>query len=161
MPVLPVQPPVRITLARTIAADPCSVALLLAAPAAVELWPGVRRVTGVDGTMTVVAELAPPAQAAFTTAVTLRTGPPRRTSAAYLLRFEVSGPGLPVVTGRLTLDHEHSGPHSATEARLDIDCLLPTEGPLGVLPTAQLLERSAEGFLGRLAGAAERRALAA
>ncbi|MDQ6649919.1 MAG: hypothetical protein M3Z02_07380 [Actinomycetota bacterium] len=157
----PAPEPARISRSRTMAADPSSVALLLAGPAAVELWPGVRRVAGIDGRITMVAELAPPAQAALTAPLTLRARPPRRTPTAYLLRFEVSGRGLPELLGNLTLHFAAAGAHNVTRATLDVDYALPAEELLGALSVRRLLERSATGFLDRLAAAAESRALAA
>jgi hypothetical protein len=143
---------------RRIAADPTSTALLLAAPSAVDLWPGARLVGEADGRVLVEAEV-PPGEAALTQ-VTVRALPPRRTPTAYVTRFEWSGDALPPVSGRLTLAYAPTGDgtpvtHAVLElqpAGEDAD-----DSPWG----AAALTAMAEGFLANLARAAEARNRAA
>ncbi len=140
----------RTRVARRIAADPTSTALLLAGPAAVELWPGVRRV-GVAGRRALVeTDVAPPL-----TAAAVRATPPRRTPTAYVSRFEWSGPGLPSTTGTLTLAYAPSADGTlGTHAVVDLD----STGLAGSRLDEAALQALAEGFLGNLRRAAEQRA---
>jgi hypothetical protein len=139
---------------RRIAADPTSTALLLAAPTAFELWPGVRRVADVGGRVVVETQL--PTQRS--TAASVRALPPRRMPTCYVCRFEWSGPGLPETTAELTLAYAPDaegglGTHAALV--LDSDGFDPE-----VLDT-KALTVMAEGFLANLAHAAELRSHAA
>jgi hypothetical protein len=148
-------PPSRLTrVARRIAADPTSTALLLAAPAAVDLWPGVRRLGEVDGRVVVEAE-APSADREVAV-VTIRALPPRRTPTSYVTRFEWSGDTLPAATGRLTLAYAPTAdgtPVTHAVLELDVDgSPAYRERDLAVM---------AEGFLENLARAAEQRNRAA
>lgn len=155
----------RTRVTRRIRADPTSTALLLAAPAALELWPGVRRVGEVAGRALVEAEL--PVQTrrrllsaphtAPHTAATVRALPPRRTPTAYVLRFEWSGPGLPPTTGELTLAYLAGDATPATAASLRLDSADVEGSRVG----GDALTEMAEGFLANLAVAAERRSTAA
>jgi len=151
----------RVVRARRIAADPVSVALLLAAPAAAELWPGVRRLPAGHGMVTVAAELSPPARTPVTAVASLRACPPRRTSTASVLRFELDGPGLPAVSGQLTVEDQPGGLRPGAAAVLELGYVLPREGLLDARRTRRLLEVSASAFLDHLAAAAEQRADAA
>lgn len=135
---------------RQIAADPTSTALLLAAPSAVELWPGVPRVGDVAGPY---ESGSPPLTAASVTA-----GPPRRTPTAYESRFAWSGPGLPSTTATLTLSYAPSA--AGTPATLAL-LQLHSTGLAGSRLDGSGLRRLAEGFLGNLGRAAERCATAA
>ena len=81
----------RTRVTRRIAADPTSTALLLAGPAAVELWPQPASV---------------------------RALPPRRTPTSYVTRFEWSGPGLPTTTAELTLAYVPGAAVPSTAAAL-------------------------------------------
>lgn len=144
--------PARTRVARRIAADPTSTALLLAGPAAVDLWPGVRRIADTGGRTLVETSAVP------RTAATVRALPPRRTPTSYVLRFDWSGHGVPATTGRLTLAYA-PGPGAAvgTSAVLELDSGELVDRPLGRAE----LRRQAEGFLDNLVRAAERRADAA
>lgn len=134
---------------RRIAADPTSTALLLAAPTAFALWPGIRLVGQVAGRALVETDLPPDPPAA----ATVRALPPRRTPTAYVCRFAWTGPELPATTGTLTLGYAGG----ATDATLVLES---TESTSSVLD-AGVLADMAEGFLLNLAQAAESRSRAA
>lgn len=131
---------------RRIEADPTSTALLLAGPAALELWPGVRRV-GEVGRRALV-ELDDP-----TTAASVTARPPRRTPTAYVTRFSWTGPDLPVTEGVLTLTYAPGASTPSTRAELVLD----SEGVEGSRLDRAALSRLAAGFLQNLALAAESR----
>ena len=158
----------RVRVTRRISAEPTSTALLLAGPTALELWPGVRRVGEVGGRALVEAEL-PVSQAEFErspTAAAVTARPPHRTPTAFVTRFDWTGPGLPVTRGVLTLSYapvmqalrEVPRPaRSTTVAELVLDA----DGLQQSRMDEQALIGMAEGFLGNLARAAERRRSAA
>jgi len=140
---------------RRIAADPTSTALLLAGPAAMDLWPGVRRVGDAGNRVLVEAEL--PADRGATAAA-VRALPPRRTPTSYVTRFDWAGLGLPVTTGTLTLSYAcDAASGAATDAALTLD----SDGLSGSRLDADRLEELADGFLANLATAAESRSRAA
>lgn len=147
------QVPVRTRTSRRIAADPTSTALLLAGPAAVELWPGVRRVAEAGG-RTLVETLRAPVRAA-----SVGAAPPLRTPTSYVSRFDWSGPGVPATTGTLTLSYV-AGAAPDVPATLAVLELRSTDVPGSRLDDARL-ERLAAGFLDNLAQVAERRSDAA
>lgn len=149
----------RTRVTRRIQADPTSTALLLAAPTAVELWPGVRRVGEAGGRALVEAQLPaePQLTAAPQTAATVRAQPPRRTPTAFVTRFEWSGPGLPRTCGELTLAYLAGDATPATAASLQLD----SDDIEGSRLDRHVLTKMAEGFLANLAVAAERRSTAA
>lgn len=141
--------PVRTRTTREIAADPTSTALLLSGPAALELWPGVRRVGEVDGLALVETDLP----SARRTAATVRALPPRRTPTAYVTRFAWSGPELPGASGELRLSYSGVGD---TLAELDLTVeVVESELDAGVL------QEQADAFLENLRKAAEERSDAA
>ena len=145
---------IRTTVRRKIAADPTSTALLLAAPSAFELWPGVRRIADVGGRVVVETDL-PSARPA---AATVRALPPRRTPTSYVTRFDWVGPGLPATTGQLTLDYAAGSDGAiSTDATLVLECELTetsaVDGPA--------LRAMAAAFLVNLGRAAELRSRAA
>lgn len=138
---------------RTIAADPTSTALLLAGPAALELWPGVRRLGEVGGRALVEAHLDQSLAAAAVKAL-----PPRRTPTAFVTRFQWTGPGLPATDGELVLAYAPAADGAAmTHAALVLD----STGLGGSRLDAPTLRRMATGFLDNLAEAAESRSDAA
>jgi len=148
----------RIRVLRRIDADPTSTALLLAGPAALELWPGVRRIADVGGRALVEAELAPGEPVHGPTAASVRALPPQRTPTSFVSRFAWTGPGLPVTDGTLTLAYapgSHGAP--ATTAVLTLH----SAGVVGSRVDAAALQAMAEGFLDNLARAAEARSTAA
>jgi hypothetical protein len=151
----------RTRVTRRICADPTSTALLLAGPAALELWPGVRHVGEAGRRALVEAELpAPPYRALCVvpqTAATVRALPPRRTPTSFVTHFEWSGPGLPPTTGELTLTYLAGGATPATAASLWLD----SADVDGSRVDRDALSAMAEGFLANLARAAERRSTAA
>ncbi len=134
---------------RQIAADPTSTALLLTAPTALELWPGVRRVGERDGRALVETDRP----WARRTAATVRALPPRRTPTAYVTRFEWSGPGVPAASGELRLSYVAGDDVTATLAEL----VLRTDRTAD----ADEVHALAEGFLDNLRNAAESRSDAA
>ena len=154
-------PRVRTRVTRRISADPTSTALLLAAPAAVELWPGVRRVGEAGGRALVEAALPAVPQRGPSvvpqTAATVRALPPRRTPTSFVTRFEWAGPGLPPTHGELTLAYLAGGPTPATAASLSLE----STDVEGSRVRPETLAEMAEGFLTNLAVAAERRSTAA
>ena len=138
---------------RRIGAEPTSTALLLAGPAALELWPGVRRVGEVGGRALVEAEVA-----ATPTAASVRALPPQRTPTSFVTRFAWTGPGLPVTEGTLTLAYAPGADGTpSTYAALTLD----SEGVEDSRIDARALQAMADGFLGNLARAAESRSRAA
>lgn len=150
----------RLSVGRRIGADPTSTALLLAGPAALELWPGVRRVGEVGGRVLVEADLgtAPADAAGAATAASVLARPPRRTPTSFVTRFAWSGPGLPVTEGTLTLGYApgaEGAPATSAELALDVS------GLAGSRVGAATLRSMAEGFLDNLARAAESRSRAA
>lgn len=149
----------RTRVVRRIGADPTSTALLLAGPAALELWPGVRRVGEVGGRALVEAELEPRDEAApVPTAAAVRALPPRRTPTSFVTRFAWSGPGLPVTEGTLTLAYAPGADGApSTHAALTLD----SAGVVGSRVDEGTLTAMAEGFLDNLARAAESRNRAA
>jgi hypothetical protein len=139
---------------RRIEADPTSTALLLAGPAALELWPGIRRVGDVADRVLVEADLPTrPAPAAATVLVQ----PPRRTPTSYVTRFDWVGPSLPRTHGELRLSYAAGDGGPATDAVLTLDSSDVADPDLAV-PTLDALAR---GFLSNLARLAESRSRAA
>lgn len=134
----------RTRVTRTVAADPTSIALLVAGPAAVELWPGAERDAQAAGPVLVRTG---PQQAA-----SVQVSPPRRTPTAYVAGVDVSGGGLPASTGTLRLAYVPSRTGAVvTHAVLQLD----SAGEPG------RLRELAAGFLDNLAKAAEQRSRAA
>lgn len=144
----------RIRVGCRIAADPTSTALLLAGPAAVDLWPGVRRVGAVDGRFLVEAEL--PAQRR-PTAATVLVEPPRRTPTAFVTRFEWVGPSLPRTNGELTLAYANGDDAPATAAEL----VLRTDDMAAAVLSTSELQALGDAFLDNLRELAESRSDAA
>lgn len=134
---------------RRIAADPTSTALLLAGPAVLELWPGVRRIGAVADRVLVEAVIP---EQRLATAATVLVSPPRRTPTSYVTRFDWVGPELPRTNGELTLAYAGAG---QTAAELTLD----TEAPGALSPEA--LTTLAQAFLDNLAALAESRNRAA
>ena len=151
--------PVRTRAARRIAADPTSTALLLAGPAALELWPGVRRVGEAGGHALVEAVLpvGPRRPLSVVAQTAVRALPPRRTPTSFVTRFEWSGPGLPPTTGELTLAYLAGDAPAATAASLRLESSHVADSGID----AEVLAEMAEGFLANLAMAAEQRSTAA
>lgn len=148
----------RTRVARRIAADPTSTALLLAGPASLELWPGLRRVADTDGGVLVEAELRGGASdlPRRRVAVTVSARPPSRTPTAYVTRFRWTAAELPVGTGELKLAYAPTGDGTpVTHALLT----LMTEDDDRL--DRRTLDVMAEGFLTNLARAAEARSRAA
>ena len=150
----------RTRVVRRIGADPTSTALLLAGPAALELWPGVRRVGEVNGRALVEAELELSRQESerVPTAASVRALPPQRTPTSFVTRFAWTGPGLPVTEGTLTLAYAPGADGApSTHAALTLD----SDGLEDSRVDAAALGAMAEGFLANLARAAESRNRAA
>lgn len=149
--------PTRTRVVRRISAEPTSTALLLAGPAALELWPGVRRLGEVGGRVLVEAALGG-GGADVLTAASVRAHPPRRTPTSFVTRFTWTGPGLPVTHGTLTLTYAPGADGTpTTHAALTLDS---TGLDVSRVDAAGLVAM-AEGFLDNLARAAESRSRAA
>jgi hypothetical protein len=144
----------RLRAARHIDADPTSTALLLTGPAALELWPGVRRVGAVAGRVLVEAEIP---EQRVATAATVRVQPPRRTPTSFVLRFDWIGPSLPTTHGELTLSYAPGVPHPSTVAELVLD----SDHHAGSALSEDALQARAEAFLDNLRELAESRSRAA
>lgn len=137
--------------ARRIAADPTSVALLLAGPTAVDLWPGSHREGETDGRLRVEADI--PQQGVHDVLVTI--DPPQRTPVAFVCRFLAEQEALGLrVDGELTLAYEG---RDATHASIVLD--ISAARPSTPQKLAIATER-AETFLGNLARVAEASAAA-
>jgi hypothetical protein len=144
----------RIRADRRIAADPTSTALLLAGPAALDLWPGVRRVGAVDGRVLVEAEIP---EQRRSTAATVLIEPPRRTPTSFVTRFEWAGPSLPQTSGELTLTYAAGDDGPSTVADLVLDSADVDASAL----SQQALQQLADAFLDNLREHAESRSRAA
>ena len=94
-----------IVLSSQVAAEPASLALLLAGPTAVELWPGARRIGEFGDRLTVEADLPDGEQSE----VHLQALPPHRTPTSFVIRFEYSGDGVPRTNGTITLTSQGNG----------------------------------------------------
>jgi hypothetical protein len=150
----------RTRVVRRIGADPTSTALLLAGPAALELWPGVRRLGEAGGRALVEAELGVVREHSprVPTAASVRALPPQRTPTSFVTRFAWTGPGLPVTEGTLTLAYAPGAEGApSTHAALTLD----SDGLEDSRLDAAALAAMAEGFLANLARAAESRNRAA
>lgn len=154
--------PVRLTAARRIAADPTSTALLLAGPAALDLWPGVRRVAEVGGRVLVETDLTTEGGGQVPVAAVVSAEAPRRTPTAFVTRFSWTSSALPPVDAVLTLSYApggHGTPSTSASLRLDVE--LPADGGPGTAHRTAVLTGMAEDFLDNLARAAEQRRSAA
>lgn len=147
-------PATRTRVTQRIAADPTSTALLLAAPTALELWPGVRRIADIGGRVVVETHLTPERAAA----ASVRALPPQRTPTSYVTRFEWAGPGLPATSGELTLGY---APTPDGEVGTHAVLILDSRGFEGSVLDERALTAMASGFLANLGRAAELRAHAA
>ena len=151
---------VELTRERRITADPTSLALLLAGPTGVDLWPGTRRRGETRGLLLVDADLTPADVSAPPARLIVRADAPRRTPAAFVLRFDwepdgvaVDGSGAMGGSGTLALGYE--GAHETRAAlRITLTGDADTE-------RASLVDDMAVGFLDNLAAAAEARSRAA
>jgi len=145
----------RTRVVRRITADPTSTALLLTGPAAIDLWPGVRRVGDAGGRALVETELP---DTGATTAAAVRALPPRRTPTSYVTRFDWTGHGLPSTKAVLTLAYAPA-PDGVltTHAVLELASDLTAE----VRVDEARLRGMATTFLDNLGRAAEQRSEAA
>ena len=141
----------RLSVARRIGADPASTALLLAGPAALELWPGARRVGEVVGRALVEISTWPGARH-LTAAVTAHL--PQRTPTGFVTRFSWTGLGLPVVEGVLSLTY---APNSNGAPSAHAQLVLEVTGLGGSRLDLAGLTAMADGFLRNLSVAAEAR----
>src|SRR5436190_23941653 len=90
----------RIDVERRIAADPTSAVLLLAAPAAAELWPGVSLQGAAPGDHIRVEVTLPDATAALVDlhspiAAEVRAESPQRTPTSFVMRFSFDANDVP------------------------------------------------------------------
>ena len=140
---------------RRISADPTSLALLLAGPTSIDLWPGARRRGESAGHILVEADL--PGEATEAPALVLvRAGAPRRTPLAFVVSFgwegepDAGGPAIVGGDGTLALGYD-----GVNDTRAELSIVLGHES------RAEMVEAMAEGFLDNLAAAAEARSRAA
>ena len=152
-----------IDVGRRIAADPASAVLLLAAPAAAELWPGVALESAQPGDQIRLYVRVPPAAADLAglsagVSAVVQAEPPQRTPTAFVVRFSFSAAGVPATTGTLMLTYARGegDETSATIARLSFAADQATTPGF-----VAALEYSARRFLDKLAAAAENRSRAA
>jgi hypothetical protein len=141
---------------RQIAAHPSSVALLLAVPAAVDLWPQAKQVAAdvdipsatASRRVTMAARL-PDGQPLF---LTLEVGRPERSGDGFLAGFSFAGARVPHTFGEIVVKPAIGGSQVSVTLHWKggIDRLVRTD-----------LEAQADGFLAALVEAAERRSLAA
>jgi len=139
---------------RLIAADPTGTALLLAGQTALDLWPGVTRISS-GAASGVLVDAVVPSLRRHAARVSVQAGPPRRLPTAYVTTFRFSGEGLPSTEGAVTLTRSWDAPHAATSAVLT----LTWDG--GEPRVAAAFRAMADGFLANLAAAAEERSFAA
>ncbi|MHB2023612.1 MAG: hypothetical protein ACYCO3_09830 [Mycobacteriales bacterium] len=132
-----------------VAADPASVALLLAGPRAAEYWPGVSSVHATGEPLLVAAEV--PGRGLLTALVSTR--PPVRTPTAFVFDFTVRPGELPELRGRLWVDHA-TGDRGVGHSHLALSVDYQGEFP-------ERLRILADGFLRNVRAAAERRSRAA
>ena len=149
---------------RRIAADPTSAVLLLASPAAAELWPGVRLEAVEPGEQIHVRVTLPPEAAAVAglpepIVAVVRAEPPQRTPTQFVVRFAFDAAEVPATNGTLTLTYApvDDREKSATVARV-VFSVAPGYVSDSFL---RFLERSARTFLDNLASVAEKRSHAA
>ncbi len=123
----------RISVTRTIAADPTSTALLIAGPTATESWAH--------------------------SSATLRVQTPWRTPTDYVSRLVIGGPALPDASGLLTLGYtdEDGVVRTAASLRLDFVVVPGTDS----VAVENALRQLAVDLLDTLATLAEERAFAA
>ena len=127
-----------IEVSRSVAADPSSVALVLAGPAARELWPPrCDRVIGV----------VEPQQPRLSVTV----DPPARAGVGFAARIEVRAGDATVGSGRLTI-----GPGSSEPAGCEVHLSLEVEAA-----SASRLRRDADRYLGNVADLSRERSSAA
>lgn len=149
----------RISVERRIAAEPTSAVLLLAAPAAAEMWPGLTLVSTAADEHLRVGMLLPAdvAEAGGLPAVltgVIHAAPPRRTPTAYVMHFTFDVTGGPSTTGTLTLTYEPGENEQATETIAHLELALPS--PLATERLSVALESAARRFLATLGTAAAR-----
>lgn len=154
-----------VRLERHVAADPTSLALLLAGPAAYPLWPGVAAVEAAgDGGHGTVLRLTLPDGSAGEIPVRVTTRPPRRALFdRYVLRFTAASPGRSI-DGVLTLEYADpepdGGPPNATRAILETTLPETGRGEASTV-TPDTMRAMGDGFLARLRRVGEERAQAA
>jgi hypothetical protein len=153
---------------RNIAADPTSVALLLAAPSSAQLWPGAAMDQSASIERPRLLLRLPADLGGGLVPVAVRTAPPSRTPTTFVWRFEFLAEGCPRGRGELTLGYvagEPGGtPTTAAALRLTVDD--PGEREFAdvadeVDAFRRVLASGVEEFLDNLAAEAEGRSHAA
>ena len=143
--------------ARTVAADPTSLALLLSGPATLDVWPGVSR--GADaarGHLVLDIDLPAP------TTLLLRVESPVRTATSYVLRFSATGEEFPTVDGALRITRDASRPVGDGPAVAGSLVELDLHPHAALLPGVRdVVGRLASDFLDVVTAAGEGRAAAA
>ena len=153
----------QVNVSRRIAADPTSAVLLLAAPAAAELWPGVT-LAGTEPGEHITVDVSLP-DAASQIGI---EGPihaqisaelPVRTPTSFVIRFAFTADSVPATTGTLTLEYARGDDEDvATDAQLSFTV---AAEPFATPAFLDLLHDLATTFLDNLAGVAEERSRAA
>ncbi len=146
-----------VRVARTIAADPTSTALLLAGPTAIELWPDLRRTGEQGGRVLVETGLS----SGEVSTGRVKALPPRRTATAFVTRFESTGDAMPLTRGTLTLSYAPSSGDGLVNTRAVLELVVDGDDKLGVGVPDLRLHALSKGFLENLATAAEARNRAA
>jgi carbon monoxide dehydrogenase subunit G len=136
------------TLRRQVPADPASIALLLAGPAAAELWPGVQAVETAGDATSALVEV--PGRGLVAAAV--RSRPPVRTPTAFQLSFAVESAALPGLNGVVVIEGTDAGAAGGSEVTLRLDY---------AGDRTEVLTELATGFLANLTRAAAARSRAA
>jgi hypothetical protein len=139
----------RLLARREVAADPASIALLLASPEAAGLWPGVVDVASAGGSATLAADV--PGRGRIS--VTLSTTAPLRLPTCFVMNFAVVSAELPSLAGELVIERL---PAVTGQPCSQVELRLAYSGD-----EAARLQELAEGFLANLRVAAESRARAA
>jgi hypothetical protein len=153
---------------RDIAADPTSVALLLAAPSSAQLWPGaeIDRAAPVERPRLLLR--LPADLGGGRVPVAVRTAAPSRTPTSFVWRFEFLAEGCPRGRGELTLGYAAGEPGATptTVATLRLTVDDPSgsqtaEAAEAVDAFRRVLAAGVEEFLDSLAAEAEGRSHAA
>ena len=143
---------------RAVAADPTSLALLLAGPATLDLWPSVVRSTDAARGRLVLNLDLPSAP----TTLLLRVDSPVRTVTSYVLHFQATGEEFPTVDGALRVTRDATRPFGDGPAVPGSLVELDLHPHAVLLPVVRdVLGRLASDFLDVFTAAGEGRAAAA
>jgi hypothetical protein len=158
-------PHTQIQVTRRVSADPTSAVLLLAAPGAAELWPGVTLETAaageqIDVRVVLPSEAAEQAGLPQPIQASIRSEAPVRTPTSYVIRFSFDASAVPSTDGTLTLTYARTDDDEGTATDADLVFSVADE-PFATREFLCVLEDLARVFLANLATAAEERSRAA